>query len=192
MSDPFIGEIRAFPMNFAPVGWLPCDGRLLPIAQNQDLYRVIGTAFGGDLNNFALPDLRGRFAVEASTDWPFGAPRGAARVALAAHELPPHGHRLRAVPVATTGTPGPGVALAPSANGAPAYRVADPTTQLRSDTLQPTGGDPGARTGVRSHENRQPFLGLNYCIAVVGMASGQAAAGAGHAIRAAKPARRTR
>src|SRR4051794_13041281 len=102
MSEPFIGEIRAFAFNFAPRGWAPCEGQLLPISQNQALFALLGTTYGGDgRSTFALPDLRGRtiVAVGAAAGGEtrvLGEPGGEERHQLTIAELPGHGHQAHA------------------------------------------------------------------------------------------------
>lgn len=173
MSEPYIGEIRAFALDYAPAGWVACNGQLLDIGQNLNLFRVIGTTYGGDGGqSFAVPDLRGAFAIGAGERFsakPLGAAEGASKVSLTPHQVPTHGHRLKAALSPTTGTPGPTVALAPSGNGAAAYLAPGDVVNLASTSIAPAGGTPA---GAAPHENRQPFLGLTYCIAVTGMTPG--------------------
>ncbi len=168
MSDFFIGEIRAFGFNFAPRGWAQCDGSLQPISQNTALFSLLGTAYGGNgQTNFGLPDLRGRMGMGIG-EGPGLTPRfsgdriGAASHALTTSEVPTHGHGMNAVASATTGTPGPDVALATSANGASAYRMPGTTVAMAATSLKTVGGG-------QPHENRQPYLGLTFCIALQGI-----------------------
>lgn len=166
MSDPFIAEIRAFPYNFSPRGWLPCDGQLLPIAQNTALFSLLGTTYGGDgRTNFGLPDLRGRFPMGAGQG-PGLSPRelgeqvGAETVTLTTAQIPVHNHGLRGTSSATTSNPS-GAALANVATNGLVYRT--PGTLARSgSSLAITGGS-------QPHENRQPALALTFCIATVGI-----------------------
>ncbi len=171
MAQPFLSQIEAFPYNFAPKGWAFCAGQLLPINQNQALFSLLGTTFGGDgRTTFALPDLRGRLANgfgqgPGLANYTLGQRAGEETHALTATEIPSHSHLINADNNGTTGgssTPGGGVTLgAGYANeaGSPAvniYSSAAPTIAMGS--LGPTGGQP--------HENRMPFLALNYCIAL--------------------------
>ena len=168
MSIPFVGEIRAFGFNFAPRGWALCDGSVQPIAQNTALFSLLGTTYGGNgQTNFALPDLRGRMGMGMGQG-PGLTPRfsgdrtGAATHALTTAEIPTHGHSLNAAASATTGTPSPDVALANTANGASAYRMPGTTVAMASTALNAVGGG-------QPHENRQPYLGLTFCIALQGI-----------------------
>jgi microcystin-dependent protein len=168
MSEPFLGEVRAFGFNFAPRGWALCHGALLPLAQNTALFSLLGTTYGGDgRSNFALPDLRGRMALgfgqgPGLSQYDLGVSLGTPTHTLTPAEVPAHGHSLSAVASATTGTPGPTVALANTASGAPAYRTPGATVALSSASLNAVGG-------AQPHENLQPYLGLNFCIALQGI-----------------------
>ena len=174
MAQPFLSQIEAFPFNFAPRGWAFCAGQLMPINQNQALFALLGTTFGGDgRTTFALPDLRGRLANgfgqgAGLANYTLGQRAGEEAHTLTTAETPTHSHRINADNNGTTGgssTPGGGVTLgAGYANeaGSPAvsiYSSAAPTIAMGS--LGPTGGQP--------HENRMPYLALNYCIALQGV-----------------------
>ena len=174
MAQPFLSQIEAFPFNFAPKGWAFCAGQLLPITQNQALFALLGTTFGGDgRTNFALPDLRGRLANgfgqgSGVANYTLGQRGGEETHTLTGTETPLHSHLINADNNGTTGgtsTPGSGVTLgAGYANeaGSPAvniYSSAAPTIAM--GWLGSTGGQP--------HENRMPFLALNYCIALQGV-----------------------
>lgn len=167
MSDPFLAEIRVFGFNFAPRGWASCDGQLLPISQNTALFSLLGTNFGGDGRvTFGLPNLQNRFALGAGNG-PGLSPRvlgedlGSASVSLLASHMPQHGHALNATASATATAPA-GAALAPPANGSAAYRAPGSLSPMAADSLGSTGG------GL-PHENRQPYLGLMFCIAMQGI-----------------------
>jgi microcystin-dependent protein len=161
--EPFIGEIKLVPFNFAPRGWAMCAGQLLPINQNQALFALIGTFYGGDgRTTFALPDLRGRVALgagqlPAGSDYPLGVTGGAETVALKTRELPGHAHAVHASSAAGT-TKNPTTAY-PAAGGAYA---ADKNVRMKAAMIGRTGGGEG-------HENRQPYLSLNYIIALQGI-----------------------
>lgn len=173
MAQPFLGDIEAFPYSFAPVGWAFCAGQLLPIAQNQALFALLGTTFGGDgIRTFALPDLRGRIANgfgqgSGLAPYNLGQAAGEEMHTLVMAEMPAggHNHQITAVNNRTTGgtnVPSGSVTLGSgyaSETGTPAvniYSSATPTVTMGS--LTPTGGQP--------HENRMPFLGLNFCISL--------------------------
>jgi microcystin-dependent protein len=168
MSDPFIAEIRVLPYTFAPRGWASCDGQLLPISQNTALFSLLGTTYGGNgKTTFALPDLRARFAMGADAG-PGLSPRdlgqavGQASVALLPGEMPAHTHALRAgvTPAATSPA---GNVMAPTASGGGnVYRAPGTAAPMAASAIGVAGS--GA-----AHENRQPYLGLNFCIALQGI-----------------------
>jgi microcystin-dependent protein len=165
MSDAFVGEIRMVGWNFAARGWAFCDGQLLPIQQNTALFSLLGTTYGGDgRTTFGLPDLRGRMAM-GHGGGPGLSPRvlgdavGQPSHTLTTAEMPAHSHPLNAAAAGTTGTPGPAVALA---SGVRAYRSPPSNPVSMSAGLTPTGGG-------QAHENRQPYLGVNFVIATQGI-----------------------
>jgi microcystin-dependent protein len=164
MSEPFLAEVRIVGFNFAPRGWAFCDGQILPINQNQSLYSLLGTTYGGDgRTSFALPDLRGRTPIHVGssdgTSHSLGQKSGEEAHTLSAAEIPQHTHSMRASssngnsPIPTNN------ALASFNNG---YR--DPTnlTSLRTGTV----GNAGQSQG---HDNMQPYLAVNFCIALRGL-----------------------
>lgn len=166
MSQPYIGEIRSFGYTFAPRGWLACDGQLLPIAEFEALFSIIGTTYGGDgITTFGLPDLRGRGAVGwgQGPGLPqvfLGESFGVEEVFLTTSTMPAHTHAVGATSAAgTQQSPGGGVPaaspLAQYAGGAP------------QGTLDPAFVGSGG--GGQPHENRDPYVGLIYCIAVEGV-----------------------
>ncbi|HSU35910.1 MAG TPA: tail fiber protein [Propionibacteriaceae bacterium] len=166
MSEPFIGEIRLFPYDFAPRGWAFCHGQLLSIVQNTSLFALLGTTYGGDGRiTFALPDLRGRVAVSSGqgpglSAYELGGVGGAESVTLTEAELPTHTHQVSVNGRASSsskpgnhylGRASSGTAYASTANGT-----------LNPDAVVPAGGG-------EPHENRPPHLTLNYCIALAGI-----------------------
>jgi microcystin-dependent protein len=161
--DPFVGEIRLVPYTFAPQGWALCDGRLLPINQNQALFSLLGTSFGGDgKTTFALPDLRGRVPVGAGqgasgTTYEVGSTGGQESVKLSASQLPAHSHPVRAS-TDPGQTKSPATAV-PASGGA--YRSST-NAKMSAAMIDKTGGG-------KVHENRQPYLVLNYIIALQGI-----------------------
>jgi microcystin-dependent protein len=161
--DPFLGEIRLVAFDFAPKGWAACDGRLLPINQNQALFALLGTQYGGDgKTTFALPDLRGRVPVGAGqgaglSNYPIGSTGGDESVKLAVGQLPPHAHPVRASSGAAT-TKDPAGAF-PAKGGA--YAAAQ-NAKMNTAMLGKSGGG-------QPHENRQPYVALNYIIALQGI-----------------------
>lgn len=164
MSEPFLAEIRIVGFNFAPRGWALCDGQILPINQNQSLYSLLGTVYGGDgRTTFALPDMRGRTPIHVGTgvgaSHTQGQRSGQESVALSEAEMPLHRHDWRA-----NGTAGdqpiPIDNRLASFNNA--YRDGQELVNLHPDTLASTG------SGV-AHNNMQPYLALNFCIALQGL-----------------------
>ncbi len=164
MSEPFIAEIKIVGFNFAPKGWAFCDGQLLPINQNQSLYSLLGTTYGGDgRTSFALPDLRGRTPIHVGssngTSHTLGQKSGEETHTLAANEMPQHTHTAQASN-SDANTPVPaGNVLARALN---LYVPPASTTQLRSGTLANTGGGQG-------HDNMQPYLAIRFGIALQGL-----------------------
>ncbi len=161
MSVGYIGEIRIFGGNFAPVGWLFCDGSLVPITEYETLFQLIGTTYGGDgETNFALPDLRGRAPVHQGSGAIIGEAGGVEEVTLTLPQLPAHGHTpLASVAAATSGEPG---AATWAAGATAAFATTAPDTDLAIGAVGPSGGS-------LPHENRSPSLGVNFIIATVGV-----------------------
>jgi microcystin-dependent protein len=167
MSEPFLGEIRMLGFNFAPQGWAPCNGQLLPINQNQALFSLLGTTYGGDgTTTFALPDLRSRVPVgqgqgPALSSYVEGQAGGAETVTLTAIQMPGHTHAVKASSSAAGSDQPEGRALARSASHIYAAKP-DTSTVMNADML----GDAG---GSQSHDNIQPYLAVNFCIALTGV-----------------------
>jgi microcystin-dependent protein len=167
MSQAFLGAIRLVGFNFAPVYWALCQGQLLPISQNSALFSLLGTYFGGDgVQTFALPDLRGRVTISQGqgpglSNYAQGQSGGVETVTLNGAQAPTHGHTLMAAANVSAANPGPGVALGTPAAAVRMYGAGSPTA-LASGSVGPFGAG-GA------HENRQPYLGLNYIIALAGI-----------------------
>lgn len=177
MADPFIGEIRLFPFGVVPSGWHLCDGTLLTIQQYQALYAILGTTYGGTTNvNFKLPDLRGRVPVHPAygkqdvINDGLGGASGAETHTLTLAETPQHTHiALASSQNATSGSPSGTVwATIPSSDTTTPYA---PTTSASGATpMQPMRADALANSGGNSpHNNMQPFLVGNYCIALQGV-----------------------
>lgn len=169
MSEPFVGEIRMFAGNFAPRGWAFCDGQLLAVSQNDALFSLLGTIYGGDgRTTFGLPDLRGRLPIHAGSGpglspRRLGAKGGAENVTLTVNQLPSHGHNLGANASAGNST-NPSGYFAQDAAGSNLY--------LNGASTQPAALNPatiGNVGGSRSHTNLMPFLCLNFIIALFGI-----------------------
>lgn len=168
MSEPFIAEIRIFAGNFAPRGWAFCSGQFLPISQNTALFSILGTIYGGDgETDFALPDLRSRAAMHPGngpglTPRTLGERGGANQVTLTEANLPPHRHTHAATAFpANTFTPGPTAVSSRAVGGRP-YSTAATDVNLSGDVVENTGGG-------QAHNNLQPYLGINYIIALIGI-----------------------
>lgn len=161
MAEPFLSEIRAMSFNFAPKGWALCHGQLLPINQNQALFSLLGTTYGGDGRvNFALPDLRGRVPIHMGIAHTLGERGGEQAHTLAVHELPTHTHGLQvSTQSGATDAPGSGVVLAGASD---AYADAAALVALDPSSVTSTGLG-------QAHLNMQPFLTLTYCIALQGI-----------------------
>lgn len=161
MAEPFLAEIRLMSFNFAPKGWALCNGQLLPVNQNQALFSLLGTTFGGDgRTNFALPDYRGRTPIHVGAGHTLGERGGEVGHTLSMAELPVHTHRVRASNHAVAGTTAPDGRYLGRANNA--YAEGPPTTTLRPDTVTAAGGS-------QAHFNLQPFLTISFCIALQGI-----------------------
>lgn len=161
MATPYLAEIRLMSFNFAPRGWAQCNGQFLPIAQNQALFSLLGTMYGGNgITTFALPDLRGRVAMHTDgSTYLQGAAGGEASHTLTIAEMPTHTHPVLAVAGAGTASDPSGNRFAVGANlyAAPANLVALVPTSVSS-----VGGS-------QAHENQQPFLTLSFCMATSGI-----------------------
>ena len=168
--DPFLGEIRLLSFTFAPKYWAQCAGQLLAINQNQALFSLLGTFYGGNgTTNFALPDLRGRVPVHmgqsSSGTYVIGQAAGTEAVTLNTGQMPQHNHNVQAVNSVGTADKPINKLLAQSVGTGqfqPGYVAAGNTTTLTPASIQPNGGN-------QPHENRQPFLVMNYCIALAGI-----------------------
>jgi microcystin-dependent protein len=161
MAEPFLSEIRLFSFNFAPKGWALCNGQLLPINQNQALFALLGTTFGGDGRvNFALPDLRARVPIHVGDGFTLGERGGEQAHTISTAELPQHIHQLNGSTTASGGTDNPTGNFVGSASN------------LYHTPASPTAMNPGTianRGGSQAHLNMQPFLTLNFGIALQGI-----------------------
>ena len=169
-STPYVGQVKCFAFNYAPRGWAQCNGQLLPINQNQALFSLLGTTYGGNgQTTFALPDLRGRLSTNAGqgsglSNWTLGQVSGEASHALTVPEMPPHTHTVNACPrEGDSGTP-VGCLPAKSGTGNTRYGPAGQAgASAMSTSMVASGG------GSQPHENQMPYLCMNYCIALQGI-----------------------
>ncbi len=161
MAEPFLSEIRIFSFNFPPRGWAFCNGQLLPINQNQALFSLLGTTFGGDGRvNFALPNLQARTPIHVGDGHTLGEAGGEQAHTVTISELPSHTHQLNASSAQGDDPTPPGHVLASPLNMT--YRAPESLTSLVPGSIGNTGGS-------QAHLNMQPFLVLNFCIALQGI-----------------------
>lgn len=163
MAEPFLSEIRMMSFVFPPRGWALCNGQLLPINQNQALFSLLGTTFGGDgRTNFALPDLRGRVPIHVGSSHTLGERGGEQAHTLSIAEIPTHLHQLQASSsTATTSTPTTAT-VASASSGSALYGAASNLVAMAPNALANVGGS-------QAHLNMQPFLTLSFCIALQGI-----------------------
>ena len=167
MSEPFVGEIRMFAGNFAPRGWAFCDGQLLAVSQNDALFSLLGTIYGGDgRTTFGLPDLRGRIPIHAGhgpglSERRLGAKGGEEKVTLTVNQMPSHGHPLHATST-TANSLQPGSNLLATAMSQVYFNNLLGPQTLDASSISQVGGS-------RSHTNLMPFLCVHFIIALVGI-----------------------
>jgi microcystin-dependent protein len=163
MAQPFVGEIRPVPYNFAPRNWQLCQGQLLAISQNDALFALYGTTYGGDgISTFALPDLRGRVPVGQGLGYVMGQRGGAESVSLTISQIPIHSHAALSTDNAGVKTAPSGQLWATDGSGATAEYDLPPNATMHAAAIGNTGGG-------QPHENRQPFLTINFIVALFGI-----------------------
>ncbi|MBO0951055.1 phage tail protein [Fibrella forsythiae] len=168
--DEYLGVIKAFGFNFAPRGWALCDGSLLQIAQNQALFALLGTTFGGDgVQTFGLPDLRGRTLIGMGSapglqPYQLGQKGGVESVTLIAGQLPAHAHSFALNAYSEPGNVGSPAGASPAATGSldPEYRTSGTVVPMASQQTGSNGSN-------QAHENRSPYLAINYSISLQGI-----------------------
>lgn len=161
MADPYVGEIRMFAGNFAPAGWMFCEGQLLPISENETLFQLIGTTYGGDgESTFALPDLRGRLPLHVGNGIVLAETGGAEEITLTVNQIPAHSHVLRGSNgAANSTTPGGNVLASALAD----VYVEDLTAvNMSPNAISPIGGS-------QPHTNFQPYLCVDFIISLFGI-----------------------
>jgi microcystin-dependent protein len=164
MTQPYVGEIRMGGWNFAPAGWMMCQGQLLPISEFETLFNLIGTTYGGDgQTTFALPDLRSRVPMHQGSGFPLAQLAGAETVTINGSQVPTHGHPFNASLNA-------GSQASPTGNVPATYNVAGGAAYFQ---ITPTGATPaqtiGSTGGSQPHDNRQPYLGITFIISLFGV-----------------------
>ncbi len=164
MSDPYIGEIRMTGFNFAPQGWAQCNGQLMPIAQNQALFAILGTTYGGNgQTTFALPDLRGRAPMHAGPQFQLGQTAGETQHTLIQSELPTHTHQLTASTTASHSADPTGRVFGNVQTGdLNIFRVQDNSATMDGATVSQAGAS-------QPHDNMQPYTVVNFIIALEGV-----------------------
>lgn len=162
MAQPYVGEIRMFAGNFAPAGWMFCEGQLLPISENETLFQLIGTTYGGDgQSTFALPDLRGRIPIHQGNGFILAETGGAEEITLTVNQIPAHSHPLlTSTSVANASSP-EGKVLAQSTS-ADLYIEDTPTVSLAPVSIGSVGGS-------QPHTNFQPYLCVDFIISLFGI-----------------------
>ena len=161
MSTPYVGEIRIFAGNFAPAGWAICDGSLIPISENETLFNLIGTTYGGDgQSTFALPDLRSRFPVHQGAGFVLAQEGGVETVTLTQNQMPSHIHVPLGNSAAGTAASPQGNVWAKSAQNQ--FLAAAPNAAMAAGAL-------GSAGGSQPHENMMPFLAVNFILSLFGI-----------------------
>ena len=162
MAQPYVGEIRMFAGSFAPAGWMFCEGQLLSIAENETLFQLVGTTYGGDgQTTFALPDLRGRIPVLQGNGFTLAQTGGSETVALSAQQIPAHSHQLIAsANKAQQDAPATNTLAQPKASNL--YGVVAPDAAMASQGISATGAS-------QAHGNMQPYLCISFIISLFGI-----------------------
>ena len=162
MAQPYVGEIRIFAGNFAPAGWMFCEGQLLPISENETLFNLIGTTYGGDgQSTFALPDLRGRIPIHMGTGFILAETGGAEEITLTVSQIPAHSHPLLGSSNNALSA-GPATNVLAGPTSLDAYRPVPPNVTMSPQCIGGVGGS-------QPHTNFQPYLCLNFIISLFGL-----------------------
>ena len=165
MGTPYVGEIRMFAGNFAPAGWMFCEGQLLPISENETLFQLIGTTYGGDgQSTFALPDLRGRIPIHMGNGFILAETGGVEEITLTVSQIPAHSHAFLATANNAGSANAPGNVLAQNTTYEPYISPSSfpANTPLVASTVGPTGGS-------QPHTNFQPYLCVDFIISLFGI-----------------------
>ena len=162
MAQPYVGEIRMFAGNFAPAAWMFCEGQLLPISENETLFQLIGTTYGGDgESNFGLPDLRGRIPMHQGNGFTLAETGGAEEITLTTNQMPVHGHAFLGAAVGGNQISSAGALPANSGNVVPYFNAA-PDGAMSPASVVPVGGS-------QPHTNFQPYLCVDFIISLFGI-----------------------
>lgn len=163
MAQPYVGELRIFAGNFAPAGWMFCEGQLLPISENETLFNLIGTTYGGDgQSTFALPDLRGRIPIHQGNGFILAETGGVEEITLTVNQIPAHSHPLLASAAVASDANTQSMVLANNRPGDDFYLEDNPGVNLAPNAISPVGGS-------QPHTNFQPYLCLNFIISLFGI-----------------------
>ena len=162
MAQPYVGEIRMFGGNFAPAGWMFCEGQLLPISENETLFNLIGTTYGGDgQSTFALPDLRGRVPIHQGNGFTLAETGGAEEITLTVQQIPGHTHPLLGS-TGNGGQPGPAGNVLSSSTVVQLYAGETADAPMAASSITPIGGS-------QPHSNFQPYLCIDFIISLFGI-----------------------
>jgi microcystin-dependent protein len=162
MAQPYVGEIRMFAGNFAPAGWMFCEGQLLPISENETLFQLIGTTYGGDgESTFALPDLRGRIPIHQGNGFILAETGGAEEITLTVNQIPAHTHPLLASTGVSTVTD-PGGNVSGQTGTYDGYQTTPGASAMAAQSISPVGGS-------QPHTNFQPYLCVDFIISLFGI-----------------------
>ena len=163
MAQPYVGEIRMFAGNFAPAGWMFCEGALLPISEYETLFNLIGTTYGGDgQSTFALPDLRGRLPLHQGSGFTLAETGGAEEITLTVPQIPAHTHAMLASQVTGTGSNPQGNVLDQMSGAILLYKDQTPSTPMSPLAVGSVGGS-------QPHTNFQPYLCVDFIISLFGI-----------------------
>ena len=162
MAQPYVGEIRMFAGSFAPAGWMFCEGQLLPISENETLFQLIGTTYGGDgESTFQLPDLRGRLPIHQGNGFTLAEQGGTEEITLTVNQIPTHSHPcLATTAVGTNPNPGNNILAAPG--NIDLYRETAANVPMSDQAIGPVGGS-------QPHTNFQPYLCVEFIISLFGI-----------------------
>ena len=162
MAQPYVGEIRMFGGNFAPAGWMFCEGQLLPISENETLFQLIGTTYGGDgQSTFALPDLRGRLPIHQGNSFVLAQTGGAEEITLTVNQIAAHSHPFLGTTSTTNDASAANNVVAQPSSGFPYLNVAPPVAMAPGSVSSIGGSQP--------HTNFQPYLCVDFIISLFGI-----------------------